>query len=68
MALPDSLPAEVDLSDTGEDSAQRLAGGGRIHAHDRMRATSMRAYFEALKQEVRWPSTSELEDQGDEDA
>ncbi len=69
MALPDSLPAEVDLGDSGENSAERLARGGKIRAHDRMRATSMRAHFEAMEQEVQWPPlTSDLEDPGVEDS
>jgi hypothetical protein len=61
LALPDALPADVDLSDTGEELAERLAGGGRTRAHDRMRAASMKAYFEAAEQRVKWPPiTSEL--------
>ncbi len=61
MALPDALPAEVDLTDTGEGLAERLSGGGRRRAHDRMRIMSMRAYHEAREQGEKWaPITSEL--------
>lgn len=68
MALPDTLAADVDLSDTGKGLAERLAGGGRTRAHDRMRASSMRAYYEAMEQDVKWPpTTSELENVKGED-
>jgi hypothetical protein len=68
VALPNALPAEVDLSDTGECLEDRLTGGGRVRAHDRMRARSMRAYFEAMEQDVRWaPVTSGLTDVQEED-
>lgn len=63
MALPAALPAEVDLSDTGEGLAERFVGGGRTRADDRIRIHSMRAYFEAMEQNVNWPPvTSEFED------
>lgn len=62
MALPESLPADVDLSDTGESLVVRLVGGRRTRAHDRARALSLEAYFEAMEQDVKFPPiTSEFE-------
>lgn len=60
---------EVELIDTGEGLAERLARGGRTRAHDRMRAASTRAYLEARGRDIRRPPiTSELEDAKDEGA
>ena len=62
MALPDALPAEVDLRDTGESLVNRLVSGGSTRAHDRARELSLKAYFEAMEQDVKFPPiTSEFE-------
>jgi hypothetical protein len=54
MALPDALPAEVDLSDTGETLVERLITGGSTRAHDRARVLSLNAYFEAMDGDVKF--------------
>lgn len=67
MALPGSLPAQVDLGDTGQALAERIAGGGNTRAHQRMRASATHAYIEGIERDVTWPPiASALEDGNDE--
>ncbi len=52
----------MDLSDTGESLVNRLVRGGSTRAHDRARTLSLKAYFEAMEQDVKFPPiTSEFE-------
>ncbi|WP_156313127.1 hypothetical protein [Micromonospora sp. HK10] len=55
MALPDGLPALVDLSDTGTPLAERLRQGGTRRAHDRAREMVAKAYWDAMERDWQFP-------------
>jgi hypothetical protein len=47
MALPDALPAQIDLGDNGETLAERLKQGSKARAHERARGIMAAALVEA---------------------
>lgn len=49
-ALPDAMPAHVDLGDNGETIAERLSKGGKARAHERVRGIMTAALVEAYAQ------------------
>lgn len=67
LALPDGLPAEVDLGDNGASVLDRLRSGTSARAHERGRSATLAAILEASPQDWRIPPLTELgeEDSGD---
>lgn len=55
LALPGSLPAQVDLGDTAESLTERLRNGGSQRAHDRAREVAAQAYAETMTRDARFP-------------
>ncbi|MEU8264120.1 hypothetical protein AB0C02_26285 [Micromonospora sp. NPDC048999] len=66
MALPGGLPAQVDLSDTGTPLAERLRQGGTTRARDRAREMAVKAYWEAMARDRRFPPIVAGTDPGQE--
>lgn len=55
LELPDAFPAQIDLTDNGATDQGRLEAAENTRAHDRMRAASMAAFFEAFARPPKWP-------------
>lgn len=47
MALPDAIPAQIDLTDNGDSMAERLQKGGTARAHERVQGIMLAALVEA---------------------
>jgi hypothetical protein len=47
MALPDSIPAHIDLSDNGATLGERMASGNPARAHERARSVMAQALIDA---------------------
>lgn len=62
IALPDGLPAHVDLSDSGAPLTERLREGGATRAHDRARELAGRAFLEAMQRDLQFPPIELLAD------
>jgi hypothetical protein len=50
MALPDAIPAHIELNDNGRTLAERLHHGGNVRAHERVRGVMAAALAEANEQ------------------
>ncbi|MFJ2755579.1 hypothetical protein ACIO3S_08280 [Nocardioides sp. NPDC087217] len=57
LALPDSLPVTIDLTDNGRSIAERAEEAGSVRAHERARVIMMQALVEAEHQDIKWPET-----------
>jgi len=68
MALPDTIPAHVDLSDNGETLAERLQNGGKVRAHERVRDTMWAALAQAYEQGWRFTPVGGEDEQASGDA
>lgn len=51
FALTRSLPAEIDLGDTGQTAAERIQAASWMPAHERMAEIAKQAYMEGLSNE-----------------
>jgi hypothetical protein len=64
MAMPDSIPAHIDLSDNGATLGERMASGDTVRAHERAgsvmaQALMAQALIEANQQDWRFPAISD---------
>ncbi|CAM3245346.1 hypothetical protein NODU109028_06300 [Nocardioides dubius] len=62
IALPDGIPAHIDLTDNGETFAERLAKGSTVRAHVRARPVMEAALIEAEEQHWRFPAIADDEE------
>ena len=51
MALPNAIPAHIELDDNGRTLAERLQDGGKVRAHERVQGAMMVALDEANQQD-----------------
>lgn len=65
MALPDGLPVNIDLSDSGQTIAERAAAADNLRAHERAREVMTRALLDANQQPLKRPETVNLEEESD---
>lgn len=59
MALPDTIPAHVELNDNGETLAERLQNGGKMRAHERARSVMAAALAQANQQDWKFAPVSD---------
>lgn len=59
MALPDAIPAHIDLNDNGETLAERLQNGGKVRAHERVQGVMMAALAQANEQDWKFAPVSD---------
>lgn len=62
IALPDGIPAHIDLNDNGETFAERLAKGGTTRAHVRARPIMEAALVEAEARDWHFPAIDDEEE------
>lgn len=55
LVIPNALPPQIELHDTGESLADRLVQGRGQRAHSRAREVAARAYMEAVTREPQFP-------------
>ena len=59
MALPETIPAHIDLSDNGETMAERLVSGDAARAHERARSVMAQALIEANQRGSKFAAISD---------
>jgi hypothetical protein len=59
MALPDTIPAHVELNDNGKTLAERLQNGGKMRAHERARGVMTAALAQANQQDWKFAPVSD---------
>lgn len=59
MALPDTIPAHVELNDNGETLAERLQNGGKMRAHERARSVMAAALAQVNQQDWKFAPVSD---------